>query len=389
VGTYLRIDVNLVAIVLLGVVYYLAYIRLDHEDAFNKLFFKGCLLILILTGFETFTCIVNGNPSPFPRYLSTFMHVCLFAFPPLMAYYWYLLSNILTTHGNVREMKVNLYYLIPVAANIIMVLLSSAFHLTFFIDNAGVYHRGPFFWFTSVIALFYMIWGLVLLIKRRKNLLRQEFLFLALFCLLPVIGGIIQGLAYGLLLMWSGSALALVIMYLYLQERMMQTDSLTGAWTRHSFEYYVSQNLKSNNRRPFGIIYADVDNLKPVNDLYGHPEGDAALQSAVKAIKSVLRKGDAIARMGGDEFIIQVGVSTRKDLQAVLQRIEDALAQHNQRSGKAYELSLSFGADLFFGNTDCDVDSIIRQVDRLMYDNKRSKKQHEGMETACQDIVQG
>ncbi len=388
-STYLRIDVNLVAMVLLGVVYYLAYIRLDREDAFNRLFFKGCMLILILTGFEAFTCIVNGNPSPFLRYLSTFMHVCLFASPPVLAYYWYLLSNTLTTHGNVREMIVNFYYLIPVAANVVMVLLSSAFHLAFYIDEAGVYHRGPLFWFTSVIALFYMIWGFILLIKRRKNLLRQEFLFLSLFCLLPVVGGIIQGLLYGLLLMWSGSALALVIMYLYLQERMMQTDNLTGAWTRHSFEYYISQNLKSNNRRPFGIIYADVDNLKPVNDMYGHPEGDAALQNAVKVIKSVLRKGDAIARMGGDEFIVQVSVTTRKELQAVLQRIEDAIAQYNLQSGKAYQLSLSFGADLFYGSTDCDVDSIIRQVDRLMYDKKRSKKQEAGIKAARQESVQG
>lgn len=388
-STYLRIDVNLVAMVLLGVVYYLAYIRLDREDAFNRLFFKGCLLILILMGFEAFTCIVNGNPSPLLRYLSTFMHVCLFTFPPYMAYYWYLLSNTLTTHGNVREMKANVYYLIPVAANTILVLLSSAFHLTFYIDEAGIYHRGPFFWFTSVIALFYMIWGFILLIKRRKNLLQQEFLFLSLFCLLPVLGGIIQGLLYGLLLMWSGSALALVIMYLYLQERMMQSDSLTSAWTRQSFEYYVSQNLKSNNRRPFGIIYADVDNLKSINDMYGHLEGDAALQSAVKVIKSVLRKGDAVARMGGDEFIVQVSVTTRKELQAVLQRIEDAIALHNLQSGKAYELSLSFGADLFHGGPDCDVDSVIRQVDRIMYDNKRRKKQEAGIKAAFQESAQG
>jgi diguanylate cyclase (GGDEF)-like protein len=376
----LRIDINLIAMVLLGVVYYLAYIRLDHEDAFNRLFFNGCLLILILTGFEAFTCIVNGNSSPFLRWLSTFMHICLFACPPLIAYYWYLLSNTLTTHGNVREMKGNVYYLIPVAANIILVLLSSAFHLAFYIDGTGVYHRGPLFWFTSVIALFYMLWGFTLLIKRRKSLLRHELLFLSLFCLLPVVGGIIQGLLYGLLLMWPCSALALVIMYLYLQERMIQTDSLTGAWTRHSFEYYISQTLKSNNRRPFGIIYADVDNLKPINDHYGHPEGDEALQSAVKVIKSVLRKGDAIARMGGDEFIIQVSVATRKELQAVLQRIEDAIAQHNLQSGKSYQMSLSFGADLFYGSPDCDLDSIIRQVDRLMYDNKRCKKQQAGIE---------
>ena len=380
-STYLRIDINLIAMVLLGVVYYLAYIRLDREDAFNRLFFKGCLLILLLTGFEAFTCIFNGNPHPILRFLSTLMHVFLFACPPLMAYYWYLLSGTLTTHGSVREMKINVYYLIPVAANVLMVIFSSVFRLAFYIDEAGVYHRGPLFWFTSLIALVYMIWGFILLIKRRKNLLRQEFLFLALFCLLPVVGGILQGLIYRLLLMWSCSALALVIMYLYLQERLMQTDSLTGAWTRLSFEYYISQNLKSGSRRPFGIIYADVDNLKPINDQYGHPEGDAALQSAVKTIKSALRKGDAIARLGGDEFAIHVSVSTREELQAILFRIEAAIAQYNHDSGKAYPLSLSFGADLFFENTDCDVDAIIRRVDELMYRSKRLKKAEAGAET--------
>jgi hypothetical protein len=156
-STYLRIDINLGAMVLLGVVYYFAYIRLDREDAFNQLFFKGCLLIMVLTGFEAITCIVNGNPSPIFRGMSTFMHICLFALPPLMSYYWYLLSNTLTTHGNVREMKVNFYYLIPAMINIVLVILSSAFHLTFFIDESGIYHRGPIFWFTSAITLFYML----------------------------------------------------------------------------------------------------------------------------------------------------------------------------------------------------------------------------------------
>ncbi len=373
-NTYLRIDVSLVSTALLGVVTYLAYIRLDHEDAFNKLFFKGCLLILMLTVFEAVTCVVNGNPSPWLRALSTFMHVCLFASPPLLAYYWHLLANTLTLGKNVREMRANIYYLIPVAANTIMVLLSSAFHLAFFIDETGVYHRGPLFWFTSVIAMTYMIWGLVLLIVRRKTLLRQEFFFLALFCLLPMAGGVIQGLFYGLLLMWPLSALALIIMYLYLQERMVQTDNLTGAWTRISFEHYIAQNLKSNNGKAFGIIYADVDNLKPINDQYGHPEGDIALRGAVRAIKSVLRKGDAIARLGGDEFAIHLHVSTHDELQSVLCRMEEAIAQYNRQSGKDYALSLSFGADLFYETADNNMDAIIRQVDLLMYRNKRSKQ---------------
>ena len=193
------------------------------------------------------------------------------------------------------------------------------------------------------------------------------------FCLMPMIGGLIQGVVYGLLLMWALSACALVIMYMYLQERLVQTDSLTGAWTRSSFEHYVSQNLQTNNGKAFGIIYADVDNLKPINDQYGHLEGDIALRGAVRAMKSVMRKGDAIARLGGDEFAIHLNVATMEELQAVLSRIEEAIQQYNQHANKAYHLSLSFGADLFYENSDCSIDTIIRQVDMLMYRNKRSK----------------
>ena len=380
-NTYWRIDVNLVSMVLLGVVTYLSYLRLDHEDAFNKVFFRGCLLILTLTGFEAVTCLLNGQPSPLLRLLSTFMHVFLFAIPPLLTYYWYLLSNALTMHDSVREMKGNAYLLIPAVINLIVVLSSPVSHWTFFIDVIGVYHRGPLFWLTSVVSFSYLAFGFLMILKRRKKLLRQEFLFLMIFSLLPMVGGIIQGLVYGLLLMWAFSACALVILYLYLQERMVQTDSLTGAWTRISFEHYVAQNLKSNNGKAFGIIYADVDNLKPINDQYGHLEGDIALRGAVRAMKSVLRKGDAIARLGGDEFAIHLNVSTRDELQAVLTRIEDSIHQYNRQSGKAYALSLSFGADLFYETADNSIDAIIRQVDLLMYRNKRNKHA-----SALQDI---
>ncbi len=374
VNTIWRIDVNLVSMVLLGLVLHQAYARLDHEDAFNRLFFKGCLLILALTAFEAVTCFVNGQPSPWLRGLSVLMHVCLFASPPLMTYYWYLFANTLTMHGNAREMKVSWPYLIPVAANFLLAALSPLLRLSFIIDGAGVYRRGPLFFVTSVISFAYLILGLALLIGRRKNLLRHEFRFLVIFCLLPVVGGVIQGLVYGLLLMWPLCTLALVIMYLYLQERMTQTDSLTAAWTRNSFEYYIAQNLRSNSGRPFGIIYADIDNLKPINDEFGHPEGDNAICGAVRTMKSVLRKGDAIARLGGDEFAIHLSVSTREGLQAVMDRIDAALDQYNRQSGKAYRLSLSLGAELFFENADNDVESIIRRVDHLMYSNKRSKK---------------
>lgn len=374
-NTFLRIEINLFATLYLGIVFYLAYRRLDHENAFNRLFFRSCIIIMAMTTFEAITCIINNNPSPMWRWVSTVLHIFLFAFPPLITYYWFLLANTLTLHGDASDMKGKWPQLIPVAIVFIITLLSPVLHLVYYIDESGVYHRGPLFPVELIFSYSYLVLGFCLLIKRRKKLIGMDFRFLTLFCLLPMIGGLVQGLVYGVLLMWASSACALTIMYMYLQERMIQTDYLTGAWTRHSFELYITQKLKGSENQFFGMVYVDIDNLKYINDHFGHTEGDVAIRATTTAIKSVLRKGDAVARFGGDEFAILLELNTREALDAVLKRIDDSIQRYNATSGKAYELSLSLGADLFAQAQDDSVETIVSKVDHLMYANKFRKKQ--------------
>ena len=78
---------------------------------------------------------------------------------------------------------------------------------------------------------------------------------------------------------------------------------------------------------------------------------------------------------GGDEFVIALELYTHQDLNKVIERIDFAVHQYNDTSGKEYCLSLSLGADLFFENADDSVEAIINKVDHMMYVNKRSKKQ--------------
>ena len=244
---------------------------------------------MALTTLVAVTCMMNHNPSPLVRWASTGIHVFLFIFSPLITYYWYLLADTLTSHGSMQDMKIQWPYLIPVGFVVAVTLLSPVFRFVYYIDEQGVYHRGPMFVVVSIISYSYLLMGFLLLLKRRKNMVNMDFMFLTLFSLLPMVGGLVQGLLYGVLLMWPCSAFALTIMYLYLQERMIQSDSLTGAWAKHSFEYYLEQRLKSGDQARFGLAYIDMDNLKHINDSYGHQEGDAAIRSAVAVIKGVLR----------------------------------------------------------------------------------------------------
>lgn len=374
---FLRIDINLFALFFLAIVFYLAYHRLDHQDAFNQLFFKGCVLTMAMTAFEAITCVLNHNPAPWMRGISSLLHICLFAFAPLMSYYWLLLTNTLTLHGSVRNMQTKWLWLIPMWGVVLITVLSPLWRFVFYIDAQGVYHRGDLFPVVLIVSYGYLLLGFSLLQKRRKKIVGLDYRFLTLFCLMPMVGALVQGLVYGVLLMWASIACALAIMYLYLQERMVQTDHLTGAWTRHSFEYYVAQKLLEDNSETFGVIYIDIDNLKHINDKYGHNEGDQAIKTVTAVIKNQLRKGDALARLGGDEFVVLLNSANAAELAAVVARVNDALKAHNRVSDKPYALSLSLGADLFANTAGESVETIVNHVDALMYQNKRKHREAE------------
>lgn len=381
VNTLLRIDIDLFAVFFLSIVLVLAYRRLDHEDSFNRLFFRGSLTVMLMTVFEAATCVLNHHPELWMRTLSTVLHFFLFTVTPLMTCYWYLLADTLTLHGSLRDMKMRWPYLLPIVIVLVITVLSPIWHFVFYIDASGVYHRGPLFLVVVAISYGYLLWGFLLLFKRRKSLTGIDFVFLTLFCLMPLVGGLIQSMVYGPLLMWPSSACALAILYLYLQERMVHTDYLTGAWSRLSFEQYMEHRLHSEERQPFGVVYLDIDNLKSINDEYGHREGDEAIRAATAAVKGSLRKGDAVARLGGDEFAVLLNTSDHESLNAVVARIGSAIAQYNEFSGKPYQLSLSIGADVFPVETGDTVEDIVSQVDQLMYLNKRSKKQRASAES--------
>ena len=156
---------------------------------------------------------------------------------------------------------------------------------------------------------------------------------------------------------------------------MIQLDDLTGAWTRGSFESYIEQrsHLKEQAKGVCGLIFIDVDGLKAINDQYGHAEGDFLLRTVVNLMKQEIANNDIIVRYGGDEFILMLNCDSKDSLDKVVEGIRETFRRFTQTSGKAYALECSLGADLFYSDFD-DADRILRHIDRLMYSEKRNKK---------------
>lgn len=89
-------------------------------------------------------------------------------------------------------------------------------------------------------------------------------------------------------------------------ETLALTDHLTGLRNRRAFEYMLEREIERTRRygRPMSLMLVDLDGFKCINDCYGHPVGDQALQWVGKGLRSNVREADVVARVGGDEFAI-------------------------------------------------------------------------------------
>jgi diguanylate cyclase (GGDEF)-like protein len=156
-----------------------------------------------------------------------------------------------------------------------------------------------------------------------------------------------------------------------------QTDELTGLFNRRGFLSFGKQNLAMARRmgREGNIFFADLDNLKVINDSYGHQEGDLAIQQAAKILTAAFRSMDIIARLGGDEFTI-LAVNTTPDFCTILRRrLDGHLAAYNASCGKEYQLSLSIGAVVFNQGSAVGLEELLGRADEVLYAEKKRKKE--------------
>jgi two-component system cell cycle response regulator len=154
------------------------------------------------------------------------------------------------------------------------------------------------------------------------------------------------------------------------------TDDLTGLYNRRGFFTLVEQQLKLFKRQMKGIymLYADVDNLKEINDILGHKEGDMALIDVANILRKNYREADIIARIGGDEFVVIPVETTGDNIDIISSRLQKSLKLHNAEKNHKYKLSISVGIAYYNPENPCSVDDLLVRADKAMYEQKMLKK---------------
>ncbi len=157
---------------------------------------------------------------------------------------------------------------------------------------------------------------------------------------------------------------------------MSLVDELTRLYNRRGFLALAEQQLKIANRtkKEMALIYADLDDLKRINDALGHGAGDRALIETASILKEAFRESDIIARLGGDEFaVLAIDIQGMKPA-SMVKRLADSLKTWNGRNGRTYFLSLSLGIAVYRPDQPCSILDLIAAADRLMYEDKAAKK---------------
>lgn len=158
-------------------------------------------------------------------------------------------------------------------------------------------------------------------------------------------------------------------------EDMSRIDELTGVYNRRGFYSAASDMVRANGiGRSYMVCYADMDNLKMVNDGYGHTEGDFSIRSLANCLREIFGEEAVIGRMGGDEFAVLLPSTSADSFDDILSRKAESIERLNAGAGKPYLINMSVGlAECPISNS-YDLKEGIDRADGRLYAAKAKRK---------------
>jgi diguanylate cyclase (GGDEF)-like protein/PAS domain S-box-containing protein len=157
-------------------------------------------------------------------------------------------------------------------------------------------------------------------------------------------------------------------------EKMALLDSLTGLANRRYLESIIRSRMEElhRNKWSFGVLFADIDNFKRINDAYGHDIGDRVLQMVGLTLNSASRYSDMIGRWGGEEFIAVIVNADALKLREIGERLRILVERSSLVDPERIGVTVSIGGAQAL--QDDTMESLLRRADEKLYEAKKSGK---------------
>ncbi|HUL02829.1 MAG TPA: diguanylate cyclase [Gemmatimonadales bacterium] len=157
-----------------------------------------------------------------------------------------------------------------------------------------------------------------------------------------------------------------------LQNQLLR-DELTGLYNRRGFTTLAAQDVRLARRGKQDLLlaFADLDDLKVINDTLGHAEGDRALRDVAGILRNTFRESDLVARIGGDEYAVLVRGCEPNAVVVLRHRLNEELISFHRRAKRRYRIAISLGFAHAAGSGVTSVENLLRRADRALYREKR------------------
>lgn len=159
-------------------------------------------------------------------------------------------------------------------------------------------------------------------------------------------------------------------------DEISKSDELTQIYNRRGFLTMVQRKIShaANRGKKAFVVYADMNNLKIINDRFGHEEGDYSLRLIADILKEAFDKDSIVGRFGGDEFAAFTYASDDKTAKSIRKSVQEITKQKNEGNGKPYYVSMSVGICEFECGRDMDLKDLMDKADVDLYIEKKHKR---------------
>ena len=374
----LYLEINIFSLVLIGII--LLKTRGLSQMVAQSNFAMSIIAEMVFFVSDTLFVLVNEGVLPGGKPVMMACKEVYFLATAAMCFFWFIYFEYLRETRFVKRRRYVLYSTSILWLMAISLLANLFNHSLFYIDESGVYRRGPFFILTYILSYSYVLIAFIRVminLKRDTEATNKDLLIrLAFFPLFPGISGVLQFIFPRLPIACATISLTTLFLYLTWVDQLISLDPLTGLNNRKQLTHTFNNLSKSHEDQDKIRLYLiDVNHFKQINDTYGHLQGDNALKIIAEALKAACKganRGTVIARYGGDEFVILVSENNNDETIDLKERIKEKLKELSEKKSVPFELTVSVGSAC--SDNGDSLKDLILKADKAMYMEK--KKYH-------------
>ncbi len=378
----LYVEINILCMIMLSVMAYTAARFELDSTAQTRTFVAAIWSAFTMNLCEVFWGLGLSRTIPMPAWALHVVNALYFTMLCCTTFFWFVFSEYMFRQSMPHKHATHLQLVLPLFALIALLLINPFTGCLFTFGGDMKQIRGPLYYMQSVLGVSYLLLSVALYLARRfsqrnnKYYLKQNEDTVFISFTTPLFLCIVLQIFFQDLPIVSVSpVIAFMLAYASVIKLRITLDPLTGINNRRSLLKALAvkcRNVKKDCSLYF--LFIDIDNFKNLNDVYGHYEGDRALQSVANTLSRVCRSsGGFCARYGGDEFAVMQELAADKSPAELCRKIETAVSHHSEKAGLACTVKVSVGYAEF--NKDAaTAQELIDFADEQMYKKKAKNR---------------